>query len=283
VRLSVVIPVFNEAAVLPELVRRVREAVLECVGEGEGEVIIVDDASRDATRALAADLGDAVVRFLHLTNNRGQTGATMEGVGRARGAVVAVLDGDLQDPPEHLPALYAALAARPDLDVAYAVKSDRHEAPAARAAFAAYHLLQRACGEFALPPGAGSYCAFRAPFGEALRALPTGRANLATLLAARRPRFVAVPYVKAARPDGDSRVGMAGLLREAADSLATTRALGRVAVATALGVTAASSALAPARRRRPIAGVVGIICLGLVGLAFAHERRLAPPREGAEP
>ncbi len=65
-KLSVVIPVYNEAAVLPELARRARAAALSC--DAEAEVILVDDASRDATRALAPALADAVVRFVHLAD-----------------------------------------------------------------------------------------------------------------------------------------------------------------------------------------------------------------------
>ncbi|MFO0601697.1 MAG: glycosyltransferase [Polyangiales bacterium] len=274
-KLSVVIPVYNEAAVLPELTRRARAAALAC--DAEAEVILVDDASGDATRALAPALSDAVVRFVHLAQNRGQTGATLEGVAHARGRVVAVLDGDLQDPPEHVVALYAALAANPAADVAYAVKRSRRESPGARAAFALYHALQAAFGELPLPAGAGSYCAFRAGLRGGLLARPTSRANLATLLATGRAPFVAVPYDKDQRAEGDSRVGAWGLCREALDSLAATGALRRGALAVAVGLAAGAAAFAPHALRFPTATAgAGVGALAVV-LATARERRVAAP------
>lgn len=272
-RLSVVIPVFNEAAVLPELARRARAAALRC-GD-EVEVILVDDASRDGTRDLAAGLSDDVVRFVHLDENRGQTGATLEGIARARGAVVAVLDGDLQDPPEHVAALYAALAARPNVDVAYAVKHGRAEPAPARAAFAVYHALQSAFGDFPMPAGAGSYCAFRARLRDPLLAASPSRANLATLLAAARPPFVAVPYRKERRVDGDSRVGTYGLCREALDSLAATGALGRASRAVVIGLLGAATLAPPGLR---IATMTAAAALGAASVAAvaAYQRRHAP-------
>lgn len=274
-RLSVVIPVFNEAAVLGELARRARAAALAC--DPASEVILVDDASTDATRALAAGLTDAVVRFVHLDANRGQTGATLAGIARARGRVVAVLDGDLQDPPEHVSALFAALRAHPEASVAYAVKRERAEAPGARAALALYHGLQRAFGDLALPPDAGSFCAFRAGLIEGLFAAPPSRANLATLLAGQRAPFVAVPYAKGRRADGGSHVGAWGLCREAIDSLAATGALGNGARAAAVGWTLASAALAPQAWRGPSALAAASLGAALVALAAHHQRRLAPP------
>jgi glycosyltransferase involved in cell wall biosynthesis len=253
-RLSVVIPVFNEAVVLPELARRARAAALQC-GD-DVEVILVDDASRDATRDLAVRLSDDVVRFVHLPHNRGQTGATLEGIARARGALIAVLDGDLQDPPELVAELVAALTARPDVDVAYAVKRGRAEPVATRALFAVYHALQSAFGDFPMPAGAGSYCAFRARLRDALLAAPRSRANLATLVAAQRPPCVAVPYRKERRVDGESRVGAWGLCREAIDSLAATGALGHGSRALSIGLLGAATvaaATAYERRRAPSA------------------------------
>jgi glycosyltransferase involved in cell wall biosynthesis len=275
-KLSVVIPVFNEAAVLGELARRARAAALACAAAAE--VIFVDDASTDATRALAAGLADAVVRFVHLDSNRGQTGATLEGVARARGRVVVVLDGDLQDPPEHIPALYAALEAEPAAAVAYAVKRARHEPLGSRAAFALYHALQGAFGDLALPSDAGSFCAFRAGLAEGLLAAPRSRANLATLLAGQRRRYVAVPYEKHARADGRSRVGAAGLCREALDSLAATGALGNLARAAAVASAGLSVAVAP-QVWRAHAGLAAL-AVGAVGVALAahRERRFAAER-----
>lgn len=270
--LSVVIPIHDEAPVLAELVARVRTAAVSCAETVE--VLLIDDASRDETASLAASLSDDVVRFVHLSAQHGQTGATLAGIALARGALTVVLDGDLQDPPEHIAALVAALRERSDCDVAFAVKSSRGESPGARAAFALYHLAQRAFGDGSMPPGAGSYCAFRASVREAVMAAPRSRANVATLVGRRGARHVEVPYEKAARPRGVSQVGVAGLTREALDSLAMTGALSRLVVAVGALATAVAVPCVARRRRVQAALTLGIATLAARALARGYERRL---------
>ncbi len=270
--LSVVIPVHNEAPVLSELVRRSRAAAVSCAPLVE--VILVDDASRDETASLAPALSDDVVRFVHLSAQHGQTGATLAGIAAARGTLTVVLDGDLQDPPEHIPALVAALRERGDCDVAFAVKTSRGESHGARLAFALYHAAQRAFGDGSMPPDAGSYCAFRATVREAVLAAPRSRANVATIAGRRCARHVAVPYDKAARSHGESQVGAAGLVREALDSLAMTGALSRMAVAVGALSTALVVPLVARRRRVETALTLGGVTLAARALARAYERRL---------
>lgn len=270
--LSVVIPVHDEAPVLTELVTRVRAAAVSCAGRAE--VLLVNDASRDETAALAETLSDDVVRFVHLDAQHGQTGATLVGLARAQGAITVVLDGDLQDPPEHIAALVAALREHADRDVAFAVKSSRAEPRATRAAFALYHLAQRTFGDDAMPPGAGSYCAFRATVREAVLAAPRSRANVATLVARRGARHVTVPYEKAARTHGVSQVGFAGLAREALDSLAMTGALSRMVVAGGALVTTVTVTSVARRRRIETAAALSLATLAARSLAGAYQRRL---------
>jgi glycosyltransferase involved in cell wall biosynthesis len=107
--LSVVAPLFNEF----ENVRPLVEWILQAL-EGEVrpyEIILVDDGSRDATRAQVAEAaaGDPRVRGLRLGRNVGQTAAMMAGFDHARGEVVVSLDGDLQNDPRDIPALVAKL------------------------------------------------------------------------------------------------------------------------------------------------------------------------------
>lgn len=276
--LSVVIPVHDEAAVLAELVTRVRAAA-SCAASAE--VILVDDASRDETASLAPTLSDDVVRFVHLAAQHGQTGATLAGLALARGAITVVLDGDLQDPPEHIADLVAALRARADCDVAFAVKTSRAESRGARAAFALYHAAQRVFGDRSTPPDAGSFCAFRAAVREAVLAAPPSRANVATLVGRRGARFVSVPYDKAARARGESQVGAAGLVREALDSLAMTGALARIVVAVGALATTVAVPCVARRRRAKVAAALVVTTLAARALAVGYARQIG--REDAVP
>jgi len=111
--LSVVVTVFNEAGSLDELYRRAIAAL-----EGRDfELIFVDDGSTDESFATIERLhaGDERVRGVRLKRNFGQHPAMHAGLARARGAIVATMDGDLQNPPEDLPKLVAAVEAGADV------------------------------------------------------------------------------------------------------------------------------------------------------------------------
>jgi undecaprenyl-phosphate 4-deoxy-4-formamido-L-arabinose transferase len=103
---SLVIPVFNEARNLPELVRRCVQA---CNNIGKSfEIVLVDDGSSDASAQMIAaesqKSGGRIVGVL-LNRNYGQHAAVMAGFAESRGRVVVTLDADLQNPPEEVPNL----------------------------------------------------------------------------------------------------------------------------------------------------------------------------------
>ncbi|HTQ78681.1 MAG TPA: glycosyltransferase family 2 protein [Thermoanaerobaculia bacterium] len=122
---SVVIPVYNSAPVLPELIDRLG-AVLAPTVEGF-EVILVNDGSRDgswgAIQGLAARL--PWVTGIDLMRNYGQHNALLCGIRAARGELTVTLDDDLQHRPEDIPALLALLD--PETDVVYGTpEEERH-------------------------------------------------------------------------------------------------------------------------------------------------------------
>jgi glycosyltransferase involved in cell wall biosynthesis len=117
---SVVVPVFRNAACLPELSARLERAL----AGRPYELILVDDASPDDAAAVIATLPHAV--GLQLEQNVGQNAAVVAGLARARGTAIVVMDGDLQDPPEALPPLLARLE-RGDVDVVFAGRRGRYE------------------------------------------------------------------------------------------------------------------------------------------------------------
>jgi polyisoprenyl-phosphate glycosyltransferase len=98
--LSVVVPVYNEQAVLPEFHRRLG-AVLDSLSP-RVEIIYVNDGSRDASSALLAKFNaeDARVCVIELSRNFGKEIAMTAGLDHAEGDAVIVIDSDLQDPPE---------------------------------------------------------------------------------------------------------------------------------------------------------------------------------------
>lgn len=108
--LSVVIPVFNEAENLAELIRRCLEACERC--GHPFELILVDDGSNDGSdgiiEAAAREHGGRVVGVF-LNRNYGQHAAVMAGFEQADGGIIVTLDADLQNPPEEIPRLVARM------------------------------------------------------------------------------------------------------------------------------------------------------------------------------
>ena len=108
--LSIVIPVYNEEAVLERLVARLYP-VLDQLGEAF-EVIFIDDGSRDRSRALLTTQFNRrpdATRILFLGGNYGQHMAVLAGFAHVRGSIAITLDADLQNPPEEIPRLVAAI------------------------------------------------------------------------------------------------------------------------------------------------------------------------------
>jgi glycosyltransferase involved in cell wall biosynthesis len=104
-RLSIVIPAFNERATLPELLDRVHKAAA-ALGLGY-ELIVVDDASSDGTRELLAERSrsDPALRAVFHAQNRGKGAALRSGFAAARGDVILVQDADLEYDPRDYGAL----------------------------------------------------------------------------------------------------------------------------------------------------------------------------------
>src|SRR5213080_1347453 len=108
-RVSVVIPVFNEAENLADLHRELT-ASLGPLGQPY-EILLVDDGSTDSSleRLLAIEAGDPRVRVLRLRRNFGQTAAFSAGFDHSRGEIIVTSDGDLQNDPADIPRLLAKL------------------------------------------------------------------------------------------------------------------------------------------------------------------------------
>lgn len=107
--ISIVVPVFRSAALLPSLVQRLK-GVLDAEGR-PWEVILVDDASPDESYAVLRQLraGDSRLRIIQFARNHGQQHATLCGLNYARGAEIVTIDDDLQNAPEDIRALLAKL------------------------------------------------------------------------------------------------------------------------------------------------------------------------------
>jgi glycosyltransferase involved in cell wall biosynthesis len=111
-QLSVVIPVYNEAATIREVIRRVKQTPYQ------KQIIIVDDGSTDGTREILCALNDPEIEIVFHEKNQGKAGALRTGFARARGDFVIIQDADLEYDPADYPKLLAPLI-RGEADVVY--------------------------------------------------------------------------------------------------------------------------------------------------------------------
>lgn len=106
---SLVIPVYNEEQLIDDLVVKVVSAVETFAGDYE--LLFVDDGSTDGTVAqlLKHRLQNKKIKIISLSKNFGHQAAFTAGLELSKGEIVAMMDGDLQDPPELLPGMYAKI------------------------------------------------------------------------------------------------------------------------------------------------------------------------------
>jgi len=123
--ISLVVPVYNEEANLPELMKRIRPVMAALARPWE--IILVDDGSRDRSLEILQEFTVfPEVRVVELTRNYGQHAAILAGFSVVRGEIVVTLDADLQNPPEEIPRLIAAMEAD-RLDVVGTIRKKRKD------------------------------------------------------------------------------------------------------------------------------------------------------------
>ncbi len=244
--LSLVLPIYNEEAIIPELDRRLR-AFLADVGSGVGEaweVIFVNDGSKDRSLALLTALAAAEPRYkvLSLSRNFGHQMAITAGLDRAGGEAVVVMDADLQDPPEVVRQMVARW--REGFDVVFGVRAQRHGETLFKKLTAAvfYRTLRMMLGGAAIPVDAGDFRLMSRSVVLTLRALRERHRFVRGLVWWVGFRQTAVPYDRPARFAGETKFPFRRMLHFAVDGI-TSFSTVPLRMATWLGVLAGLVAL----------------------------------------
>jgi glycosyltransferase involved in cell wall biosynthesis len=189
--LSVVVPVYNSEAILPELTNRL--ATVLCQLTDQYELVLVDDGSRDGSwdqiNQLAANHG--WIRGINLSRNYGQHNALLCGIRAARHEVIVIMDDDLQHPPEEIPCLLQKLAE--GYDVVYGTPQEgQHGFWRNTAARITKIALQSALG--AITAGKVSpFRAFRTRLRDAFVNYQSSFVSVDVLLTWGTNRFAAIP------------------------------------------------------------------------------------------
>ena len=198
---SVVVPVHDERAGLPELHRQLREA-LERVG-GAVEVVYVDDGSRDGSTELIESwaTSEPDVVLVRLSRNFGLEVAMSAGLDHARGDWVALMHADLQDPPELIPQMLE-LAGEQRADVVFARRIGRDESAVKRALATGFYKLMERLARVPYQGQAGDFRLMSRRVVDTIRSMPERRRFLRGMVAWAGFRQVPIEYRRAGRATG---------------------------------------------------------------------------------
>ncbi|MEM6883881.1 MAG: glycosyltransferase family 2 protein [Verrucomicrobiota bacterium] len=169
-QLSIVVPVYRSEKIIPQLIGRVDKVFVQ---EGiRTELVLIEDCGGDQSFEVISEEAKKYswVKGYKLSRNFGQQAATWTGFTKARGEVIAVMDDDLQDPPESLRDLYYKL--QEGYDVVYGIrKRYRKDPPIRRLCYWIFYRVLNTLSSIELPLDAGDFCCMRRKVVDAILAV----------------------------------------------------------------------------------------------------------------
>ncbi len=224
--LDLVIPIYDEERVLPTLLSRLDEvfspAALADHGISRVRYRFVDDGSRDASAAVICDHKAPPGRIVlyRLSRNFGHPNAVSAGLDHADADAVAVLDADLQDPPELV--LEMLERWREGVDVVFAQRRKRKENVLKRAGYWAFYRIVSFLSDLDVPLDSGDFCLMDRRVVTALRELPERLRFPRILRSWVGFRQAGVEYDRPERAAGKTKYGIARLYQLATDGIASS-------------------------------------------------------------
>lgn len=214
--ISIIVPAYNEEAGIAELYRRI-VAVAASWGD-EFELIIVDDGSCDRTLALCEELAsDLRLKVVSLSRNFGHQAAVSAGLAHSKGCIVAIMDADLQDPPEELGLFIDKI--RDGWDVVYAVRTKRKENICKRISYYLYYRILQRLAVLDIPLDAGDFCVMRQEVVEAINSMPERNRFVRGLRTWVGFRQTGLAYERQARFAGEPKYTFRKLVKLGADGI----------------------------------------------------------------
>lgn len=217
-RVSLAIPVYNEEAVVPELLRRTT-AVLDSLPGGPHEIVLANDGSSDRTLELLEKAAEKDGRLVvvDLSRNFGHQIALTAALDHTSGDVAVLMDGDLQDPPEAVPTLLEAY--QQGYDVVYVRRVNRKESWYLRACYYLFYRLLAVLSSTQLPLDSGDFGLMSRRVIEEIRRMPEHQRYLRGLRTWVGFRQIGIPVERSARHAGKAKYSPVKLLMLAFDGI----------------------------------------------------------------
>jgi polyisoprenyl-phosphate glycosyltransferase len=218
IRYSVIIPVYNEAAVVQETYRRLSQ-VMTSIGEPY-ELLFVNDGSKDLTAEIIEGLAesDACVQLLDFSRNFGHQIAITAGMDYARGQAVVIIDADLQDPPELIPQMIEKW--KEGYEVVYARRAKRKgETLFKKISAALFYRTLHALTEVNIPLDTGDFRLMDRKVCEAMQGIREKNRFVRGLVSWVGFRQTAIEYVREERFAGETKYPLGKMLRFSMDGI----------------------------------------------------------------
>lgn len=214
--LTVVLPVYRNEASVAELVTRLEQACTPL--NIELELLFIDDASPDNSHEIIQKLKShhRTIRIIRHDHNRGQQEAIRTGLKNSNSDYVAVMDADLQDPPEIIPSLYQALIER-QVNAVFAVRSNHYQSTGRMNTSRAFKWLIRQMVN--LPKGAGCFVLMDRAVVRAVLGFETKRFYLPGLICKARLAISTLEFEREQRIYGTSSYTSAMRLKTALSNI----------------------------------------------------------------
>lgn len=251
--LSIVVPVYNEEAVLRAFHERLAHALetIPCTAE----VLFVDDGSTDRSGAILEELAkrDARIRVIGFTRNFGHQAALCAGLDHCRGDAAVMIDADLQDPPEVIADLHRVW--KQGYDVVYGERRRLREGLVKRFVYHSFYRLLRSLANIEIPLDTGDFSLIDRRVIDGLKALPERTRFLRGLRSWVGYRQRGISYVREARTLGESKYSLSKLVKLAFDGIVSFSTV-PLRLALYMGVLVSAGA--------------GLLILGLIYLRLSH-------------
>jgi dolichol-phosphate mannosyltransferase len=168
--ISIVTPLYNEELLVEDLIERISKSL---VSTGESfEIICVDDGSTDKTLSILIRCKEKIpeIKIISLSRNFGHQAAYTAGMVFAKGDFVALIDGDLQDPPELLPEFYQILKSQP-VDLVTGRRAKRDEPFGKKLMIRAFHSVYKRTSGFGQMENEGNFCMMKREVATAVNSM----------------------------------------------------------------------------------------------------------------
>ncbi len=216
--LSLVIPIYNEEKIIDELVKRTIKAIESFTGDYE--VIFVDDGSSDNSSSLILKWrgNNKRIKLLILSKNFGHQAAYTAGLENARGDIIGMMDGDLQDPPELLPEMYRIVTGE-DFDIVSGKRTGRKGNKGRNFSTMLFHFIFKNIGEIQNMENYGNYSLMKRIAADALLSMKERVRYLPGLRTFIGFRQGSVEYVRDDRFQGKPKMTIRKLITLARDAI----------------------------------------------------------------